>query len=95
MTFILILLLGGIILGRLLNERRLVIKTFDKLTTWSIYLLLFLLGVSIGTNKEIISNLPTLGVTALTIAGFSLAGSILLSVVTYRVFFRKKNNIEL
>lgn len=88
MGFILILLLGGIIIGRLLSKKRGIIKTFDKLTTWSIYLLLFLLGVSIGTNREIISNLGTLGIKALIIAAFSVAGSILLSILTYHLFFR-------
>lgn len=91
MLFILALLFGGILAGRLLNRKRKVIRTFDRLTTWSIYLLLFLMGVSIGTNQEIMANLSSLGVKAIIIAAFSLAGSILLSVAVYHVFFRKYN----
>lgn len=91
MLFILALLCGGILAGRLLNRKREVIRTFDRLTTWSIYLLLFLMGVSIGTNQEIMANLSSLGLKAIIIAAFSLAGSILLSVAIYHLFFRKYN----
>ncbi len=91
MLFILALLCGGILTGRLLKRKREIIRTFDRLTTWSIYLLLFLMGVSIGTNKEIIANLSSLGLKALIIAAFSLGGSILLSVATYHIFFRQYN----
>ncbi len=91
MLFILALLCGGLLAGRLLSRKRELIRTFDRLTTWSIYLLLFLMGVSIGTNKDIIANLSSLGLKAIIIAAFSLGGSILLSVVTYHFFFRKYN----
>ena len=94
MTVILILLIGGILIGRLLSRQRKVIQTFDRLTTWAIYLLLFLLGISIGSNHEIISNLGSLGIKALIIAGFSVAGSILLSMIIYRLFFKTHGSEE-
>jgi len=93
---VLILLAAGILFGRLFRNNLSGIKLIDRITTASIYLLLFLMGISIGTNKEIVSNLSNLGITALIITAFSLAGSILLSILVYRLFFRNsiKSNRE-
>ena len=96
MAVVLILLSLGILFGRLVRHKKFSLRLIDKITLWSIYLLLFLMGISIGCNKEIVSNLSKLGVTALIITAFSLAGSILLSILVYRLFFKsiKTTNIE-
>lgn len=54
----------------------------------SVYLLLFLLGVSVGGNETAMSGLTTLGLQALLLAGASIAGSILLAAILYRWLFR-------
>ena len=96
MLIILVLLAAGIFFGRMIRNNTYGLKLIDRITTASIYLLLFLMGISIGSNKEIVSNLSKLGITALIITAFSLAGSILLSILVYRVFFRntKSTNID-
>jgi uncharacterized membrane protein YbjE (DUF340 family) len=94
MFFVLILLLLGILFGRLLRNKPLSLKLIDRITTWSIYLLLFLMGISIGSNKEIVSNISSLGIKALTITAFSLTGSILLSIIVYRIFFRNNKPVN-
>lgn len=43
----------------------------------AIFLLLFLLGVSIGGNANLLANLPRLGLQALLLIVCALAGSIL------------------
>jgi uncharacterized membrane protein YbjE (DUF340 family) len=88
MISILVLLSLGIVLGRILRNKPSSLKLIDRLTMGSIYLLLLLLGVSIGANKEIVSNLSRLGITAIIITAFALAGSILLSVLVEYFFFR-------
>ena len=88
MIIILILLAVGIFVGRLLRHKPINLKAIDQITTCSIYLLLFLIGISIGTNKEIVSNLSNLGLKALIITAFALAGSIILSIIVYQVFFK-------
>ena len=35
-----------------------------RFTTWLIWLLLFMLGLEVGSNRELIAALPTLGVEA-------------------------------
>ena len=92
MIIILILLAAGILVGRLLRHKPISLKAIDRISTYAIYLLLFLIGISIGANKEIVSNLSSLGLKALIITAFSLAGSILLSIIVYRVFFKTEKN---
>lgn len=55
--------------------RRLQFCWIDKVIIWIIWLLLFLLGVEMGSNPQIISSFPTLGLSALSISIISTAGS--------------------
>jgi len=52
--------------------------------------LLFLLGISVGTNETVIINLDTLGVQALLLTFGGVTGSVLLSFFTYNFFFKRK-----
>ncbi len=61
-----------------------------KLITVSIILLLFLLGVSVGANKEVVNNLGTLGLQALLIAIAGTAGSVLAGWGVYHFFFKER-----
>lgn len=51
----------------------------SKITTWLIWLLLFMLGIEVGSNDQIISALPTLGVEALVLSVFATLGSCVLA----------------
>lgn len=66
---------GGILLGRLLRRRPL--GALPHLISGIIWLLLFLLGVEVGGNPQVIGGLATLGVQALLVSLGALAGSIL------------------
>lgn len=46
----------------------------ERLITYLIWLLLFLLGVEVGGNEQIIRALPTLGVEALLISVATVVG---------------------
>ncbi|HUW05358.1 MAG TPA: LysO family transporter [Williamwhitmania sp.] len=91
-TVILIMLLG-IVVGVWLRTKPKLVLLNDRLTTYAIYLLLLLLGISIGSNKTIVSNLPILGVKAFLITLGAVFGSVLLAFVTYRVFFKPKEKV--
>jgi uncharacterized membrane protein YbjE (DUF340 family) len=80
----------GIVIGYLIRNKNLLIKINDKFIMWAIYLLLFILGVTIGANEIIMKNLPTLGLKALAISIGGVLGSIGLGWLTYVRFF--KNN---
>ncbi len=75
MLIIFAVLLGGILTGRLLLGRRLAFV--QPLITGIIWTLLFLLGVEVGSDPAVVGGLATLGVTALALFAFSVAGSIL------------------
>jgi Kef-type K+ transport system membrane component KefB len=90
MFSILIYLGAGIIVGILLHKLTWVSKVLEKLTSLTIYLLLFSLGLSAGLNKVITSQLHTLGLTACTISLFAMAGSVGVAWVVYKLFFNKQ-----
>lgn len=94
MYSILGILIIGIILGFIFRKREKLIKLSDKLLMWSIYLLLFLLGISIGTNDDIIRNFPTIGLKALILTFAGVLGSCLVSFLIYKIYFVEKENDE-
>ncbi|MDD2890219.1 MAG: LysO family transporter [bacterium] len=89
MLIIIVLLLAGILCGFLLRKKKRVIILADKLTNWTIYLLLLLLGIAIGSNKKIINNIGNIGINAIIIALGTIIGSILVSYIVYLLYFKK------
>ena len=63
----------GIGLGYILRRKSL--PWINKAITALIWLLLFLLGIEVGHNEQIIRSLPTLGVEAFVIATIGVLGS--------------------
>jgi len=90
MFIVLTLMTVGIIFGFLLQNKVGVIKFADPSINIAIYSLLFLLGVSVGTNKIIVSNLSTLGVQALLLTFGAVIGSVVLTYFVYKIFFKVK-----
>lgn len=90
MIEIIAIMSAGIILGYLFRCKKKLIQVIEKLIVISIYLLLFFMGASIGRDPDIISNLPTLGLTALVISIGGISGSLLFACLIWKLFFRKK-----
>ena len=67
----------GIPLGYAVRKKPSVIRFVGTLTTWSIYALLFLLGLSLGANDEVFLRAPELGARSLVISLCALFGSVL------------------
>lgn len=65
----------GIGLGYLMRRQNL--PWINKAITTLIWLLLFLLGIEVGHNEQIIRSLPTLGMEAFVIALVCVLGSCL------------------
>ncbi len=89
MIEIIIIMCGGIVTGIFLRGRSSILFAAEKLTGVSIYLLLFLLGLSVGTNDTIISNFPLIGFNAVILTFSAIGGSVLLSWILYILLFRK------
>ncbi len=77
MLIVLLLFAAGLFLGHLLRGRP-VVRLADKLTVWCIYLLLLVMGLSIGGNQHVLSQIGTLGVQAGLLAAGAVAGSLML-----------------
>ncbi|PID95661.1 MAG: DUF340 domain-containing protein [Bacteroidetes bacterium] len=91
MITVLVIMTAGIILGFFIHHKTTLIKLNDKLTSWTIYLLLFLLGIQVGLNDKIINNIHTIGFQATVITIGALLGSLIFAYITYKLFFIDKN----
>ncbi len=89
MITVLVLMTFGILIGWFLHKKEKILKISSELTNWAIYLLLFLLGLSVGTNEEILSNFDKIGYQSIMITVFAVLGSVLVSWLTYILFFKK------
>lgn len=56
-----------------------------RIVTWLIWLLLFLLGIEVGSNEMIVRSLPTLGVEALLLSTAATLGCCVLAWALWRV----------
>ncbi|MEW5845191.1 MAG: LysO family transporter [Bacteroidota bacterium] len=82
------IMIGGMLLGFLLKAKQRIVSVNEKLITYAIYLLLFMMGVSIGSNDQIMNSLSSLGVLALILSIGAVAGSILTGFVIFKIFFK-------
>lgn len=75
------MLLGGIS-GFLLQKKE--FKNLSKIITLLIWVLLFILGLEVGSNPKIISGLTHIGIEALVIAVVSVLGSALAALLLWK-----------
>ena len=75
MLMVFAFLLAGVLAGYLLRRFR--VRWIGKVTMVLIWVLLLLLGVEVGANRQLIESLPELGLEALSVAVVSLVGSCL------------------
>lgn len=83
----------GVAVGLIFRNKPL--KQLPKAISIVIYILLFFLGVTVGTNEMIIENLHTLGVQAFIITIGALLGSITMSWLAYKYFFKQSKHLPI
>lgn len=82
----------GMVGGYLLRRQVRLLHFADLTATALVYLLLFLLGVSVGGNRTILAALDELGMQALLISGGAMVGSVLLAApLSARLFERPRD----
>ena len=86
-------MLTGITVGYLFRNIAFLQKT-EKTISITIFLLLFLLGISVGSNELIINNLAAFGWQAAILAFSATCGSILASWMVLKFSSRKEVNNE-
>ena len=70
---------GYILRTRLASKVGVIGALNGRITTWLIWLLLFMLGLEVGSNRELIAALPTLGVEAMVLSVSATLGSCVLA----------------
>jgi len=75
-------MLSGILVGYLFKKKK--ITWISRVITLLIWVLLFLLGIDVGSNQAIMSGLHTIGLEALVIT----VGAVLGSVVGARLLWK-------
>lgn len=90
MFAVLALMTLGIIIGYFVSNNKKIIRLADRLTGYTIFLLLFLLGIGVGVNQKVINNLATLGFQALILSFGAILGSLICAYITYKLFFKTK-----
>lgn len=93
MPSVLIFMLTGILLGRCLRHHTFLHQT-EKTISITVLLLLFTFGLHIGTNESLLRNFGNVGLQSLILAIAGLSGSILISGLTYLIFFKKEERHE-
>lgn len=87
MLIIVLILLSGIGVGYLLRRFRW-LQRVDVTILLTIFLLLFILGWSVGGNSYLLERLPSCGGEALLLAMSAMVGSAVMMALVYYFFFR-------
>lgn len=92
MTFVLYIIgamIVGALAGWLLRKKKL--SFISPVTMILVCLLLFVLGIEIGSNKQAINELGTLGLPTVVITLAAMAGSILMGWLLWKIMTRRNN----
>lgn len=78
----------GIGVGYFLRQQKALFSFASNMNMYIIYLLLFAMGLSVGANDTIMSNLGVLGLRAMLIGVGATLGSAALSYFVYQRWFK-------
>lgn len=87
MIQVLLLMLTGWLVGLAFRGKKKVTRWVDRAILIAIFLLLFFMGLSIGSNQLLVGALPTLGLNALIIAVGATIGSVILGWFAWKLVF--------
>ncbi len=91
MLIVAAIMLAGMLAGYLLRGRKKVLRINSRMTMWTIYLLLFFMGMVIGHDEFIMQQLPELGLIAFIITIMAVLGSISMAWLLWKTVFRKED----
>jgi len=86
---IVVVIIGGILAGVLVRRRQRLVRGADVLALAAVFVLLFLLGLDMGSREDVIGNLGRVGLEAGMISAAAMVGSLLMTSVVWVVWFRK------
>ena len=89
MLTVIIIMIAGMLLGYFIRKENRLTKSVDTIISWLIYLLLFVLGISVGINEVILNNINAILLKVVLLTVGAVAGSVIVSYFTYTLFFKK------
>ncbi len=87
------LLCLGMAVGYPFRNKR-VFRRLDKSISYTVYIMLFIFGITIGANKELLEDIGSFGLQALVIAVMTITGSAIASYFAYKLFLKRGGRIE-
>lgn len=91
MLYIILFIVAGIPVGYFLRNSSFV-KKVDTFLTAIIVLLLFFLGVSVGSNEQVITNFGAIGFDAFILTIGGTLGSVLCAWWVYETYFKRRKD---
>lgn len=92
MILIILFFILGSGLGFLLKRKKRIIRFSESASDYSVYILLFFLGVSVGSSEEIISNIGKYGFLSIILTFGAVLGSLVPAYIYDKFFLKGKNH---
>ncbi len=73
----LIIMLVGVFIGNKKILKNSIMKNLDSIQNFALMLLLFIMGISIGIDKEVVKSFGSIGMKAVVLSIFSVVFSVL------------------
>lgn len=89
MIFVALSLIAGISVGFMVRNKDKSLQISNRVSSLLIFILLSLLGISLGRNEAVLDNFSVVGLQAIVLTFGGVAGSILISTFIYRYFFKE------
>lgn len=88
---VLLSIVGGVASGYLLRKKS-VVRYTSRLLNGVIMLLLFFLGISVGSNQQLVTRFAAIGMDALLLTLGGTLGSLFCARWVYKQLFQRNNN---
>lgn len=89
LKYLIFFLIGGIV-GRVFKLKDAKMKKVQILQSLSVLLILFIMGINLGKNKELFSNIGKIGFRSTAFAIFSILISILLVYIYEKYVYKRR-----
>ena len=94
MIEILVIMATGMVIGYLLRQKQAIFAVIDRVVMGIIFLLLFVLGISVGLNETVVSSIHIIGVKAVVLTLGAVAGSVSCCWIAWKLFFTESFSKE-
>ncbi|MGB3367522.1 MAG: LysO family transporter [Acidaminobacteraceae bacterium] len=90
MGIIFFALLLGVLVGAMIKFNEKQVKIISQLQTLGVLVLLFVMGISVGVNPDIVSKLSEIGISSLVFAVLTTFMSVVVVYFVTTIYMRKE-----